>query len=217
MSLASFQKPIDLDQLVKQRRSIRKFQADPPPEEWINDLIACASQAPSPSNRQSVRFARIVSDKKKQLIRDNIRVSCDQLLMKINMLDLKKQLKNKVKAYFRFSDFMFDAPWLFAVGVEHTSQDDFNTSLINAGLTGNTQLNSDNISVGLAVQLFMLKATEMGLGTCILTAPLIFVPELKKMPALSYMNLKCFLAVGFPDESPDIPPRKPISEFYSEI
>jgi len=217
MSLASFQKPLDLDQLVKQRRSIRKFQATPPPEDWINNLITCASQAPSPSNRQPVRFARIVSDKKKQLIRDNIRISRDHLLMKISMLGLKKQLKNKVNTYFRFSDFMFDAPWIFAVGVEYSSQEDFNTSLINAGLTGNIQMNNDDISVGLAVQLFLLKATELGLGTCIMTGPLSFVPDLGKMPDFFHMRLKCFIAAGFPDESPDMPPRKPFSMIYSEI
>jgi nitroreductase len=217
MSLASFQKLHDLDLLIKQRRSIRKFKTTVPPSEWIEDLITCASQAPSPSNKQPVRFARIVSENKKQLIRDNISISRDHLVMKINMLGLKKQLKNKVNTYFRFSDFMFDAPWLFAVGVEYQSHEDFNTSLINAGLTGNFQMNSDDISVGLAIQLFILKATQMGLGTCILTGPLIFVPDLGKMPIFSNMNLKCFIAAGFPDESPDMPSRKPVSTIYSEI
>jgi nitroreductase len=217
MSLASFPKILDLDQLIKQRRSIRKFKTTEPPQEWIDDLITCASQAPSPSNRQPIRFARIVSEKKKQLIRDNLSLSRDHLVMKINMLGLKKQLKNKVNAYFRFSDFMFDAPWLFAVGVEYPSQEDFNISLINAGLAGNDQLNSDDISVGLAIQLFILKATELGLGTCILTGPLIFVPELGRMPDFSDMNLKCFVVAGFPDESPDMPFRKSVSTFYREI
>jgi len=216
MSLANI-KALDLNQLIEQRRSIRKFKATPPPEDWIKDLISCASQAPSPSNRQPVRFARIVSDKKKQLIRDTIRISCDHLLMKINMLGLKKQLKNKVNAYFRFSDFMFDSPWIFAVGVENVAQDDFNTCLIHAGLPGNPQINSDEITVGLAVQLFLLKAVELGLGTCVLTGPLIFVPDLGKMPDLAYMNIKCFIAAGFPDESPEMPLRKTFSTIYREI
>jgi nitroreductase len=217
MSQANLHHPLDLNQLIKQRRSIRKFKATPPPEDLINDLISCVSQAPSPSNRQPVRFARIVSPKKIQLIRDNIRISCEHLLMKISMLGLKKQLKNKVNAYFRFSDFMFQAPWLFAVGIENSTHDDFNTSLINAGLPGNTQMNSDDISVGLAVQLFLLKATELGLGTCILTGPLVFVPDLGKMPDFSYMNIKCFIAAGFPDESPSMPLRKDNATIYREI
>jgi nitroreductase len=217
MSIANFQQPLDLDQLVKQRRSIRKYHTTPPPQEWIHDLITCASQAPSPSNRQPVRYVRIVSEKKKQLIRDHIRISRDHLLIKISMLGLKKQLKNKVNAYFRFSDFMFDAPWLFAVGVENSSQEDFNTSLLNAGLMGSSQLNSDDITVGLSVQLFLLKATDLGLGTCIMTGPFIFVPDLNKMPDFSHLTLKCFIAAGFPDESPDMPPRKPFSTIYQEI
>jgi nitroreductase len=202
---------------VKQRRSVRQFKKTQPPQEWINDLITCAQQAPSPSNRQPVRFIRIVSNIKRQLIRDTIRISRDQLLIKINMLGLKKQLKNKVNAYFRFSDFMFDAPWLFAVGVEQLLQKDFNNSLIHAGLPGNVHLNSDDISAGLALQLFLLKATELGLGTCVLTGPLIFVPELEKMPEFTHMTLKCFIAAGFSDESPEMPPRKPLSMIYSEI
>jgi nitroreductase len=208
---------LDLDELVKQRRSIRKFKATLPPQDWIKDLITCASQAPSPSNKQPVRFARIVSEKIKQTIRDNIQKSRDDLLTKINMLGLKKKLKNKVNAYFRYTDFMFDAPWLFAVGLDIALHEDFNTSLINAGLPGNVQMNSDDISLGLSLQLFLLKATELGLGTCILTGPFIFVPDLDKMPDFSHMHLKCFIAVGFPDESPDMPVRKDFSTIYCEI
>jgi len=217
MSSVNSHHVFSFDQLVQHRRSVRKFQARQPPQEWINDLITCASQAPSPSNRQPVRFIRIVSDIKKQIIRDNIRISRDHLLVKIKMLGLKKQLKNKVNTYFRFSDFMFDAPWIFAVGVEKLSQIDFNNTLINAGLVGNDQLNSDDISVGLSLQLFLLKATELGLGTCILTGPLIFVPEIGKMPDFSHMHLKCFIAAGFPDETPEMPPRNPFSMIFSEI
>ncbi|ETR71777.1 MAG: nitroreductase [Candidatus Magnetoglobus multicellularis str. Araruama] len=205
------------DELINKRRSIRKYQSNPPPDEWIGHLINCASQAPSASNRQPVRFVRIVSDPKKQLIRNTIRIARDHLLSRIEMQGLTNKLKNKVNAYYRYSDFMFDAPWLFAVGADKTDTNDFNRSLISAGLSGNFELNSDDISIGMALQSFLLKATELGLGACVLTGPLIFVPDICKMPDFSNISLKCFIAVGFPDETPEAPPQIKVLDIYSEI
>ena len=50
-----------LDRLINARRSIRKYTAELPPFEWIEEMIRCAAQAPSPSNSQPVRFFRINS------------------------------------------------------------------------------------------------------------------------------------------------------------
>jgi len=206
-----------IDELIYNRRSIRSFQPTLPPETWLRDLILCAAQAPSPSNSQPVRFIRIASEDKKELIGNAIKNAHEHLLLNIQMQELSKKLKNKVNAYYRFATFMCQAPWLFAVGTDTEARMDFNQSLIDAGLPGNSSMHTDDISVGLSIQSFLLKATDLGLGCCILTAPLIFVPSLGKMKDFDTIHLKCFIAAGFPDETPVSPPKKNFEEIYREV
>jgi nitroreductase len=74
-----------------------------------------------------------------------------------------------------------------------------------------------DITVGLALKGFILKGKELGLGTCILTGPLVFIPNVEEILGINDVRIKCFITVGFPDEKPDMPPRKSISEIFSEI
>jgi nitroreductase len=208
-----------LDQLIYSRRSIRQYKPDRPPDEWIESLIMSAAQAPSPSNRQPVRFVKISSENKKQLIHKALISSKEHLIARQQLLGISKKIKNLIQSYYRFSAFMIDAPWLFAVGTENTNDKSFFDRLVHAGLADQHH-HSDaymDICVGLSVNFFLLKAAELGLGTCILTAPLVFVPDIKKMPEFSHINLKCFITAGFPDESPPSPPKKNFSELYAEI
>ncbi|KPA13769.1 nitroreductase family protein [Candidatus Magnetomorum sp. HK-1] len=209
---------LSLDELIYTRRSVRKYQSISPPQEWLKELINCAIQAPSPSNSQPVRFIRLASEEKKKLIHDSMSIARDHLYIRIKMMGLSKKIRNKINAYFRFSEFMFDAPWLFAVGTACTNDSGLQASLLEAGLSDKSPSDTNNdISVGLAIQSFLLKATELGLGTCILSAPLVFAPEIEKMPDFSHIKIKCFIAAGFSDETPTSPPRKSFFDIYSEI
>jgi hypothetical protein len=129
-----------------------------------------------------------------------------------------KSLRNKINFFYRHSVFMFDAPVLMAAGTI-------------AGLPGLTrhlspaEVSHDrrkkdrdlDISLGLAVKGFILKAHSLGLGTCILTAPLHFVPDLDHVLPQDELRLKCFITVGFPDQTPDLPPRRTVGDIYREI
>ncbi|MBF0450594.1 MAG: nitroreductase family protein [Candidatus Magnetomorum sp.] len=208
-----------LDDLIYSRRSVRKYKSESPPAEWIKTLVMCAEQAPSPSNRQPVCFVRIASEEKKHFIYEAITSARDHLIDRQQMFGLSKKIKNKINTYFRFSLFMFDAPWLFAVGTEKNDKNDFLNSLVNAGLADKKHSSdtSMDISVGLAMNSFLLKATDLGLGTCVLTAPLVFVPEIEKIIGLSHIKIKCFVTAGFPAENPVPPVKKSFSDVYSEI
>jgi hypothetical protein len=74
--------------------------------------------------------------------------------------------------------------------------------------------------VGLALKGFILKGQELGLGTCILTAPLIFISNISKVEeilGLENTRIKCFVTVGFPDEVPPVIERKTVAEIYKEL
>jgi hypothetical protein len=45
----------------------------------------------------------------------------------------------------------------------------------------------------------------------------VFIPNIEEILGINDVRIKCFITVGFPDEKPDMPPRKSISEIFSEI
>ncbi|MDD4463353.1 MAG: nitroreductase family protein [Desulfobacterales bacterium] len=208
---------VSFDQLVRRRRSIRKYRPEMPPEAWIEEMIACASMAPSPSNSQPVRFVRIVSAPMRDALQQAMTDGLQRLLTVWEERGLSKRLKTRIKVYGRFADFMFEAPALFAVGVAPHAG--FAGSLVEAGLIekDDRSVADMDISTGLSLKGFILKAQFLGLGTCILTAPLVFVPDAGKILGLEEIQLRCFVSVGFPGEIPPAVDRKTISEIYRKI
>lgn len=105
-----------LDELVKERRSIRKYRVETPPEAWIEQMLLTASQAPSSGNSQPVRFIRINSPGVKTALREAMEAGPRRFLQAAAASDKPKKLRNWINAYYRFSEFMFHAPLLMAVG-----------------------------------------------------------------------------------------------------
>ena len=207
-----------LEDLISKRRSIRKYSPDKPPEEWINIMLQCALMAPSPSNSQPVRFFRISSAEKRENLYQALALGRQKLLRAVEPRVEKKRLKNWINTYYRFSEFMFNAPLLFAVGTI-ISYKSFSKKMFDEGvLTYNKREETNlDITVGLALKGFILKGEELGLGSCILTGPIVFIPNVEEILGITDVRIKCFVTAGFPDEKPDMPPKKSISEIFSEI
>jgi nitroreductase len=207
-----------LDKLIDGRRSIRKYKHECPPQECVRKMILAAMRAPSPSNSQPVRFFRIVSPELKERLLQAMRAGKECLLEAVNNASNAKRLTNWVNAYSRFSEFMFDAPVLFAVGTTVTflnlAERLFRASAVEQGHRRHRDI---DIAVGLALKGYLLKGEEFGLGSCILTAPLIFIKEPEDILGLKGVEIKCFVTTGYPDEEPTYIKRKDITEIYREI
>lgn len=72
------------------------------------------------------------------------------------------------------------------------------------------------INIGLMGENMCLAAQELGLGTCILGGPMMFLttnekarPYLERLGFSPEYKLRYMIAVGFPDEAPDAKPRDP--------
>ena len=207
-----------LEDLINKRRSIRKYKPDNPPEEWINSMLHCALMAPSPSNSQPVRFIRISPTGKREKLYQALDSGKQEFLRAIQSKEEAKKLKNRINTYYRYSEFMFKAPVLFAVGAI-TSYKSFSKRMFEEGISrhdGREETSLD-ITVGLTLKGFILRGEELGLGTCILTGPLVFIPNIEEILGITDVRIKCFITAGFPDEKPDMPPRKSIAEIVSEI
>ncbi|RLC30963.1 MAG: hypothetical protein DRH37_04120, partial [Deltaproteobacteria bacterium] len=74
-----------------------------------------------------------------------------------------------------------------------------------------------DIALGLALKGFILKGEALGLGSCILTAPLVFMSEPDHMLGVNDLAVRCFITVGFPDETPPAVKRKSVSEIYMQV
>ena len=211
-----------LEDIINRRRSIRKYKQEEPPKEWIESMLHCALMAPSPSNTQPVRFIKISSAEKRknlyQVLASSKREFLKGLQHDLQPNEEKKKLKNLINTYYRFSEFMFKSPLLFAVGTI-TSYKSFLKKMFDEGMLRHNirEETSLDITVGLALKGFILKGEELGLGTCILTAPMVFIPNVEYILGIKDIQIKCFITSGFPDEKPDMPQRKAISQIFSEI
>lgn len=204
------------DQIIESRRSIRKYKAEKPPWPLIEGMLNSAVSAPSPSNKQPVRFIDIKSKAIRSELYQEMVKGKNTFLERLEMSGGNKKIKNRINAYFRFSEFMFNAPYLFAVGVE--SFESLSDILLKANvLTSDKKQNTDlDISTGLSLKAFLLKGAETGIGTCVLTAPLVYIENVSQI-INKEIRINCFVTAGFPDETPKTILKKKVSDIYMEI
>ncbi len=207
-----------LEKIIKKRRSIRRYKPDPPPEEWIERILEATKWAPSPSNLQPVRYIRIRSKDIKEKLRDEMNRGKERLLKSLDVSNSSKKLKRWIEVYYsRYSIFMFDAPVLFVVGIQKDKKGFYERiAQLNPAINYNRESVLD-ISVGISICHFILMAEQMGLGTCILTTPFIFIEDINKLLCIDTINFKCFITLGFPAESPYPPEKNSISDIYIQI
>ena len=210
-----------LDRLIENRRSIRKYRTEIPEAGMVEAMVRAAAMAPSPSNSQPVRFVRIESAGARAVLRDAMETGKAKMLEHLESEGGPRRFKNWINAYWRYTAFMFDAPLLFAVGTVR-EREGFVHKLADAGMADPAEADAlgrsaMDLTCGLALKGFLLKAAELGLGTCVLTAPLSFAKNVESLLGACDLSINCFLTAGFPDEQPTAPPRKPVNHFFREI
>ena len=166
---------------IMARRSIRQYKETPVPRELLQKIAECGVNAPNAMNKQEWEV-RILDDA-------NYMNEVTEL-MKQEM----PQFVNSDAPGFRNA--FRNAMALIAVACP---DDELGMTLINVGLMGENMC---------------LAAQELGLGTCIMAAPSIFMnssasakPYLEKLGFTPGYKLRYFLAVGYPDETPNAKPR----------
>ncbi|MFH2059949.1 MAG: nitroreductase family protein [Pseudomonadota bacterium] len=207
-----------IDQLLESRRSVRKYISKAVPKEIIRSMVASAITVPSPSNSQPVRSLQIVSKPIKDRLKKEMEAGLEKLLNMAERQEKSKKLRNVINYYWRHSIFMLDAPVLFAVGTM-SQENSFSQRLKQADmLADNFRENIDvDITTGLFLAAFILKAQEQGLGTCILTAPMIFIRNMDFLINEKDLIIKCFVTAGFADEKPDPKKKLSIEDVYDSV
>ena len=166
---------------IMARRSIRQYTDQQVPRELLQKIAECGVNAPNAMNKQEWEV---------RILDDATWMNEVTELMKQGM----PQFVNSDVPGFRNA--FRNAMALIAVACP---DDELGMTLMNVGLMGENMC---------------LAAQELGLGTCIMAAPSIFMnssasakPYLDKLGFTPGYKLRYFLAVGYPDETPNAKPR----------
>ena len=157
-----------LDEIIKQRRSVRSFESTPVDRKDLLAICEAARLAPSACNSQTWRFIAVTD-------RSIIRRICKEAM--------RPFIPNR---------------WLEQVPlvIAGCSQLDIITNRVGAKISG---IEYYQIDIGIAMEHMVLKATELGLGTCWIgwfsekeVKTILEIPKKIRVSAL--------LAVGYPKE-----------------
>jgi len=191
---------MELIEVVKKRRSIRKFKLDKIPKEDIYDIIRAATLAPSAHNKQMWRFVAISN---KEVLKEMKKAIVEEV-EEISSWPEVKEVETKIKGMRVYSTFFVKAPLVFAVLVKpyHSLVDEL---LKLEGLKkGQVKLLHSHVeiqSVAAAVENLLLAATEKGYGTCWMCGPLIAATALEKVLKIEEpWKLMALIPMGIPNQ-----------------
>ncbi|MFW6130986.1 MAG: nitroreductase family protein [Candidatus Aminicenantaceae bacterium] len=181
--------------IIKNRRTVRKFKPDPVPEEHILKILEAAHFAPTAGNQQPWKFL-VIRDREQlnQLNAAALRWYLENYKEK-NKPPPEKLSSIKEKLRTVFND-VLSAPVYVAVLVD--TQAKYSNYILYDGT--------------LAAGYMMIAARALGYGTGFFTT---FFPERKmknffKIP--DHYKLICFTPIGIPLEWPDTPPKKKLDD-----
>jgi len=207
----------ELGKLIKTRRSVRKFQDKPVPEDLLLKVMELATWAPNGGNYQPWRFL-IVTNK------DLINQMGDAVRAKTELMSSwpeAKQFGETVERWRKTSDFFRGAPTCIVVLMgryisiadqvlrARGENDPLAREIRSFRQSGNSSLQS----VAAAITYLLLLLHYFGLGTTWMAGPQQAKKEIEQIlvvpPEWEFVDL---IPVGYPAETPKVPPRKAIDE-----
>lgn len=191
--------------LVQSRRSIRKFSERAVNPEDLLRVLEAARWAPSNHNRQPWKF--IVLEDRAHIAKLAVTV---QTALSQKLKSLPPIASGYVSEFGHHATFFENAPVLIVV--LHKQPVSFSAALLQ-DVKQPELVSGEPLSAAMAVQNLLLAAHALGLGACILTAPLVVrdavFREVNPPPG---HELTCVLALGYADEDPAPPRRKSIEQ-----
>ncbi len=207
---------LDLEKLIKGRRSIRQWKKQEVPDELLKKAVELATWAPNGGNYQGWRFIIV---KRKELIEKMANV-VQSVADKIASWPEAVSWQEDVDRYRKNASFFRKAPVCIGVfsGVYQSPMDKVLVAresfdreakeILGFRRSAPTAIQSS----AAAVTTMLLAFQQMGLGAVWLVSPIQAKKEIEailKVP--SNMDLICLIAVGYPDESPQ-KERRPVEE-----
>lgn len=174
-------------EVVRNRRSCRAFSPDPVPRDALERIVEAALWAPSGKNRQNYRIFVVKGKSKEDLV-----AIADRSFIFLEE-SLRELYDERIVAFTRnFFRNLGGAPVL----------------LVFYAQPGDEGPLVDTQTVAAAIENAILAATNEGLGSCWMTAPVHLREEVDRILGVEGMDLMALVPVGFCAKEPPSPPRK---------
>lgn len=196
-----------IDEIIKNRRSIRWFLQEPVPEEDLKEILEAGIRAPTASGAEQWFFLVVRNDEKRKIIHDYIRRGQMIYLSRMLIKDLSSEELKKWEELFDRGIYL--AP-LYIIGLLNYNRRSLKDEYLLYEYLWGVE------SVTLALGYMGLKAWSLGYGSVWIAVPQLLEEEFKRDLEIpintSYVGM---LAIGKPAETPPIRPRKPLEEVVS--
>lgn len=209
---------MEFEELVKQRRSIRKFKPDPISTETLNDILEVTAY---PAHKGLAEKYRVLAVTNREVI-EKMRAACIETIENKAVqwtsedeaswaslgipFPKRDRIGSSTKDHFvyfsrRFDTFFGDAPVVLVLATQAYVWKEA------PHVWPTLQL------VGAVMQSLQLAATERGIGSCCMTGPLHSREVHARLLQLeSPWEIVAILPLGYPERMPSVRPRKPLSE-----
>lgn len=192
-------------ELVKERKTVRKYKPDMPKIEDIEKIIDAARLAPSGHNKQPWYFL-VVANKE---LKDKMSEAVEAKYEDIKTYKEAQTYANGLEHSKKYSIFFNNAPVTIAVFMK-MSMNNCEKIFRSRGVEGSQILRyrpaPDIQSIGAALQNLSLAACDLGYGTCWMTAPIVAYEELETLLEFDpEYNLAALVCLGIPDDETDKP------------
>ena len=181
---------MNLYEAIRGRRSVRRFKDIPVSKKLVEKIFDVALWAPSGMNRQNWKFHVLAGGRKEELV--SICSTSFQYL-EPHLQELFAEKPKIIESTRRFFKRLGRAPVVVCAYFEPANMADV-TSYQNVAAT---------------IQNLLLVAYAEGLGTCWMTGPLTVAEQINGFLGVNDMTLVAVIPLGYPDETPRVPPRRP--------
>lgn len=190
-----------LQDALRQRRSIRRFRDQPIPESLLIQVLDAGRWAPSADNIQPWRMI-LISDAevRRELLQAMAVYIKEDLLSKgATKEETERFIKEEVEP-------LSPAPILIVACMTKEIFGEDSDRWLSEHTMGVQ-------SVAAAIQNMLLAAHDMGLGGCLCSTPLLCPTAVRGVLGIPQsIEPQAVIALGYPDETPKPPRRKPLSE-----
>ena len=192
----------DLFDAIRGRRSTRKYQKKPIPQELVKEVLESTGWAPSAHNAQPGRFIVLEKPTVKRRLSAAMAEAWSDDMKKDGIKIDNEQRKARIE---RFAT----APVLI---VACTTMEDMNKQPDRERQEVERDLAV--ASLGAALENLLLAASALGLGACWFCAPAFCKNQVRKTLEIpDAVEPEALIVLGYPAEEPLVPPRKLLAEF----
>ena len=193
---------MSLNDIVKKRRSVRKYLPKIVPREVVLEVLVAAGWAPSAHNSQPWRFIILENPSVK---RELAEAMADAWVADAEKDGVKVEVKMRQERVDRFAN----APALILACISMDGLRKFpdqKRQMLERDLAQQ--------SLGAAMQNLLLTAHALGLGACWFCAPGFCKEIVRKVLGIpETVEPEAFIIIGHPAETPSVPPKKPLEEY----